>query len=185
MKIIMKVTAVLILFYFLFIIGLYVHAVTQPETNADVGIIYGNKVELTGEPSQRLKARLAAGVTLYQQQRVNRLVVSGGIGKEGYDEAQVMADYLVKSGVNPHDIVIDSQGYNTHLTSMNAVEALGKETSVIAVSQHYHLSRSMLSLHHSGFETVSGYGAEYHEWRDIYAYVREVPAWLKYKIRSL
>ncbi|EKD9323393.1 YdcF family protein, partial [Vibrio vulnificus] len=89
---------------------------------AEVGIVYGNKVELDGKPSLRLASRLDAGLNLYKNGQVKILFVSGGIGKEGFNEAEVMKQYLVNNGVPVTDIIIDSKGDNTHLTNRNLGE---------------------------------------------------------------
>ena len=111
-------------------------------------------------------------------------MVSGGFGKEGHDEAIVMGAYLEAAGIPNEDIVVDSNGNNTHLTSVNAAELIGTDSSVIAVSQLYHLSRARLSLRNNGFEEVGSSYPAFTERRDIYSYLREVPAWLKYWVKG-
>lgn len=54
----------------------------------DVGIVLGNKVELDGTPSQRLQGRLDKAAELYKDKYFQYIIVSGGTGKEGFDEAQ-------------------------------------------------------------------------------------------------
>lgn len=41
------------------------------------------------------------------------IIVSGGIGKEGVDEAKAMASWLFQRGVPRRAVVIDSSGVNT------------------------------------------------------------------------
>ena len=65
---------------------------------ADYAIVFGNKVYENGKPSVRLQKRLDAGIFLLKEHKVNKLMVSGGLGKEGHDEALVMAKYLIKKG---------------------------------------------------------------------------------------
>lgn len=164
--------------------AIYVDGSRSAIQTADYAIVYGNKVHVNGEPSQRLKERLNAGLELYENGKVKAVMVSGGFGKEGHDEAIVMAAYLEESGIPSKDIIVDSHGNNTHLTSVNAAELLGTDSSVIAVSQLYHLSRARLSLHNNGFEAVGSSYPSFTERRDIYSYLREVPAWLKYWVKG-
>lgn len=56
----------------------------------DVAVVLGNKVELNGQPSDRLQARLDKAVKLYEEDFFKYIIVSGGKGKEGLDEAEVM-----------------------------------------------------------------------------------------------
>lgn len=171
--------------YVVAISAIFIDATNNTDFKADVGIVYGNKVEMSGEPSTRLSARLNAAVFLYHSKLVNKLIVSGGVGKEGFDEAKVMKHYLLNNGIPDSDIYVDSLGYNSHMTSINAFKLLGNKSSVVAISQKYHISRAKMSLINVGFEQVVGYSPDYSELRDIYAYVREVPAWFKYWLLNL
>ncbi|OKH17895.1 vancomycin high temperature exclusion protein [[Limnothrix rosea] IAM M-220] len=149
---------------------------------ADYAIVYGNKVHPNGAPSQRLQARLDRAIALHQNDKVKKVMVSGGFGKEGHDEAIVMAKYLEEKGIPSDEIVIDSLGNNSHLTAVNAAELLDTDSSVIAVSQVYHLSRAKLSLRNNGFQKVGSAHPPIFERFDVYSSLREVPAWLKYWI---
>ncbi len=162
------------------ITALYWDTREAPDCGGEVGIILGNQVYPDGTPSPRLAARLDAGLQLYRAGRVKQLLVSGGIGKEQRDEGVVMGAYLERAGVPPEAIMVDSQGVTTHATSINASQLLPPTTTVVAISQRYHVSRAKLSLRHAGFQNVCGYYPDYHEWRDLYSVPREVPAWLQY-----
>lgn len=159
---------------------LYVDGGRSPIQTADFAIIYGNKVHPNGVPSKRLQARLDRGVALFQAGRVTGVMVSGGIGKEGQDEAVVMAAYLQQQGIPKSAIVVDSAGYNSHFTAVSAAQLLGTQSSVIAVSQLYHLSRAKLSLRNNGFTAVGSAYPMFFEIRDLYSTVRELPAWMQY-----
>jgi|GEM_PF-4070836 len=65
----------------------------------DVAIVLGNKVEVSGIPSPALKSRLDRALELYREGYLQHIIVSGGVGKEGHDEAYVMKGYLVDGGV--------------------------------------------------------------------------------------
>jgi len=148
--------------------------------DADYAIVYGNTVNPDGSLSHRLKVRVDAAIALYNQSKIKTIVVSGGLGKEGHDEAVVMANYINTHGID--SVIIDSQGYNTHMTSVNAKALLPINARVVAVSQYFHLPRAKLSLKHAGFENVYGYAPAYYDVRDIYSVTRELLAYLKYKI---
>lgn len=172
------------LLYAAALLALYVDSRSEPDFVVEVGIVYGNTVEPDGKPSARLQARLMAALSLYQQQRIKKILVSGGIGKEGFDEARVMKEFLIAHGIPSADIQSDNHGNNSHLTALNAAALLGKETSVVAISQRYHLSRAKLSLRNAGFTQVYGFAAGFSEARDGYSWLREVPAWLKYWVQG-
>jgi vancomycin permeability regulator SanA len=164
--------------------ALYIDGARSEIQQANFAIVYGSKVQPDGVPSPRLQARLDKALQLFETGRVANVLVSGGVGKEGHDEAVVMAQYLQDAGVPKNRLVVDSQGNNSHLTAVNSAELLGTEKSVIAVSQLFHLSRAKLSLRNAGFESVGSAYPMFVEGRDIYSTFREIPAWLKYWLRK-
>src|SRR5690348_5039955 len=66
---------------------------------ADIALVLGNTVNPDGTPSPRLRARLDKTLELYRAGYFPEVIASGGVGKEGYDEASVMRDYLVSRGI--------------------------------------------------------------------------------------
>jgi len=68
-------------------------------TTADIAVILGSKVNEDGTLSERLSKRMECGLMLYRTNRVKKIVVSGGYGKEGFYEGDKMKDYLIKNGV--------------------------------------------------------------------------------------
>jgi vancomycin permeability regulator SanA len=145
------------------------------------GVVFGNKVELTGLPSNRLKARLEKARDLYREGAIATIIVSGGIGKEGFDEAQVMKDYLVSQNIDANRIIADNQGVNTLKTIEFVEHYLNDNDCVIMISQHYHLPRIEVMMKKKG---ITGYlaKADYYEMRDIYSLFREIPALIKYSL---
>lgn len=153
--------------------------------SSSVAIILGNKVNEDGSPHPRLQARLDRGLKLYQQGTVPKLIVSGGLGKEGHYEGDVMADYLMNAGVKPEDIIIDNVGINTHASAINYAQLQEKHgfNSVIIVSQFFHISRSRLAFKQAGVKIIYTAHAYYVEPRDIYSTLREVPGYYAYLLK--
>lgn len=149
---------------------------------ADVGIVLGNKVESDGHPSKRLKSRLDKAIELFQNGYCKYLIVSGGIGKEGYDEAEVMKDYLVKRNIPGDKIFMDRAGNNTYLTACNSKLILARLRldSVLLISQFYHLTRTRLAFTKAGFTKIYSAHASFFEIRDCYSLVREFFGYYKY-----
>lgn len=151
---------------------------------ADVAVVLGNKVEINGMPSPALKTRLERTLQLYEEGYFQNIIVSGGVGKEGHDEAFVMKKYLVDRGVPNEVIITDSNGYNTRYTAENA-KVIMKERgykTVMIISQFFHISRSKLAFRQLGITDVYGaHGREYFL-RDLYSVFREFFAFYKYLI---
>lgn len=149
---------------------------------SDVAIVLGSKVNPDGSLSPRLQARLDRALALYQQKLVANLIVSGGFGKEGHDEALVMRQYLIRQGVPEATIVADQHGDNTEATALNSTAIMQQHgwKSAIVVSQYFHIARSAWALHRAGIGNVTTAHANYFEPRDIYATLREAVACLAY-----
>ena len=142
---------------------------------SDVAVILGNKVNEDGTLSERLRKRLDCGINLYNERRVKKIIVSGGLGKEGFYEGDKMKEYLSANGVPDSLIITDNKGDNTLLTVKNTL--LLKDSlhfnSLIIVSQYYHLTRTKMLFRKSGFNEIDGVSPYYYEWRDVYSLFRE------------
>jgi vancomycin permeability regulator SanA len=132
-----------------------------------------------GTLSPRLTQRLACGLVLYRGGRVRQLLVSGGLGKEGFYEGTKMRDYLRAHGVPDSAIIVDNAGNTTQQTVRNTarLRAMQPIRGVLVVSQFYHISRTKLLFRQAGFTAVSGASPNYFEWRDIYSLLREFVAY--------
>lgn len=154
---------------------------------ADVGVVFGNKVEPWGEPSPSLASRLDKAVDLYHRGFYPAVIVSGGFGKEGWDEAQVMADYLAARGVPLSSILIDHEGNNTYLTALHTAQIAREKgyRSFLLVSHFYHLPRARLSFARLNLVPVTIAHADRFVARDFYfGLLREVIAYPSYYFRS-
>lgn len=140
---------------------------------------------MNGVPSKRLQARLDRAVELYEQGKLKQIIVSGGIGKEGFDEAEVMKAYLTDFAIPEDKIITDSNGYNTYLTAENTkviMDELGLK-SVMVITQYHHITRTKLAFRKIGFERVYSAHAKIFEARDIYSITREFIAYYKYALK--
>jgi vancomycin permeability regulator SanA len=153
---------------------------------ADVAIVPGNTVERDGRPSARLRARLDQALTLYRQGLFPDVIVSGGVGSEGFDEAEVMKRYLVENGMPESHIHVDGGGATTYLTAGNAARMMRENgwRSAMVVSQYFHVPRMRLALKRSGITPVFSAHAQYFELRDVYSIAREVIGYGAYLLRG-
>ncbi len=152
---------------------------------ADVGLVFGNKVMPSGEPSARLLSRLNRTIQLYSTNYFEKVIVSGGLGKEGFNEALVMKDYLVSQGIPESNLLVDNNGMNTFMTVENSLQIMEKNnlSSVMVISNYFHIPRIKLAC--SKFDLGSVYSAHayYFGLRDIYSIFREVIAYGYYLVR--
>jgi vancomycin permeability regulator SanA len=153
---------------------------------SDVAIVLGNQVNSDGRPSERLRARLDVAVTLYQQGWFTHILVSGGTGRNGFDEAEVMKKYLVEKGVPEEIVVVDSDGVTTYHTAKNAAQLMREKNwqHAMVISQYFHISRTKLAHRRFGISSVYSAHAPFFEARDFYSTAREVVGFYAYLFRS-
>lgn len=148
---------------------------TKPKQKADLAVVFGNKVNEDGTLSPRLKARLDKSIELYQKKNIREILVSGGLGKEGYWEGTEMKKYLIKNKIPTHHILVDNFGNNTEKTVINTIRIADslKYKNIISVSQFYHQTRikKLFRAHH--FINVESSSPVYLELRDFYSVFRE------------
>jgi vancomycin permeability regulator SanA len=157
---------------------------------ADVAVVFGARVYASGSPSPLLEDRIQTGLELYRSGLVSTIVMSGGDGADGFNEARVMRDEAIRAGVAPSAIVLDAAGDSTEATVANTVALLtirnGGElpARIIAVSQAYHLPRIQLSFATAGVDVLTVPAADPVPIGEMpILVVREVPAFWVYFLR--
>lgn len=152
----------------------------------DFAVVLGTRVERDGTPSMALQARLDRATELYHAGYFPTVVVSGGIGKEGFDEAAVMKTYLVLRGVPASNVITDAEGANTWASARNARRLADEQgyRTVMVISQYYHVSRSRLAMRRFGFAHVSSGHARLYQLRDAYSLSRELAGYAWYWLRK-
>ena len=148
---------------------------TSYTKKVDLIVILGNKVNEDGTLSERLKARMIAGLELFKHGKAKRILVSGGLGKEGFYEGSKMKEFLLKNDVPDSVILVDNKGNNTLLTVQNTLKLKDEFhfKSITVISQFYHVTRTKMLFRKEGFSTVYSASANYFELRDFYAVFRE------------
>lgn len=154
---------------------------------ADAIVVFGAKVNPDGLPSLSLRDRMLAAIAAYDEGLAPTLIVSGGVGATGYDEATVMHDIAVEAGVSESAIIVDSDGVDTRATVRDTV-AIAQEhglRTVLAVSHPYHLPRIKLAFEDTDLQvfTVPSKTTMVPQLPGIVA--REVPAFWVYYLRAL
>lgn len=160
------------------------HAKPRP---SDVAVVLGNRVERSGVPSGHLRVRLDHAQSLYQQGIVKHIIVSGGLGREGYEEADVMREYLLQRGIPAEKIFTDRGGVDTFETARNAKIIMDAQNlkSVVVVSHYFHLPRAWVTFKRFGIHEVSASAARIAPGlRDTYSILREFAAFYFYQLRD-
>lgn len=156
-----------------------VDGLKDDKKSGDVAVILGSKVNEDGSLSERLEKRLECGLELYKNDRVNQIIVSGGLGKEGFYEGKKMKAFLVEKGVPETLIIVDNFGNNTLATVENTIKLKKKLNfeSIIVVSQYFHVTRTKMLFKKKGLNNISSASPNYFELRDFYSILREFAAY--------
>lgn len=143
---------------------------------ADLMVVLGTRVSSKGEPSLGLTARLNKAIEVYQKGYAPLIMVSGGIGKEGYDESTAMEHFLISRGIPRHAIIKDNGGYNTRATAHNTFNYMQQNHlhSVIIVSQFYHIARIKLAFKNVGIKQIGAGSTSFVSLLDFYGMGREL-----------
>lgn len=186
MRLLLVAAAVPLLLFVLTAAAIVLDGLHDEVGRADVVVVLGNTVHPDGSPSARLRARLDKAIEVHREGRAAIIIVSGGLGKEGHDEAAVMRGYCIERGVPPDRVHADGAGTTTLETARNAERYMAERGlhRAIAVSQYFHVPRAREALRRAGIPEVYGVHAEHLEWRDLYATAREVLATYAYLLRS-
>lgn len=185
-KILLKLITLTLLIWFILHVSILLYVGVFSEVKrADAILILGNTVEASGLPSERLRGRLDKGLSLYMSNISKTIIVSGGDGLEGYNEAEVMSSYLINKGVPANDIIIDKSGNTTYQTAQNLKQIIRERDikSIVIVSQYFHLLRAKMAVDKIGInEVYLSAGTSPFELRDFYSIPREVIAYYYYLI---
>ncbi|MDR3576705.1 MAG: YdcF family protein [Anaerolineaceae bacterium] len=166
--------------------GIAVDGMTDRLHKADVAIVLGNRVNPDGRPSSWLQARLDKTVEMYQKGFFLHIIVSGGFGKEGFDEADVMKAYLVSAGIPAGAILEDHYGVDTYSTALNSSSLMSSYgwKSAFVISQYYQIPRTKLALRRFGVSELYSAHAQGLTTNGLISLAREVIAYPVYFVRS-
>jgi len=120
---------------------------------APVAIVFGAGIRGDGRLSPMLRDRMDTAISLYQADKVRKLLVSGDNRFVDYNEPGAMYDYAVARGVPPADVVRDYAGRRTYDTCYRAKAIFGV-TDALLVTQRFHLPRALFTCHNLGINAA-------------------------------
>jgi vancomycin permeability regulator SanA len=145
-------------------------------THADAAVVLGAAVYADGSPSRFLRERIDVGVKLYLDGTVDRIIMSGdGNDSSGFGEPTVMRKVAESMGVPADAIVEDPHGVDTYSSCINARDTFGA-TSVIMVSQAFHVPRAVWICDRIGLDAQGAYPPQWLTKWTFIGHAREVPA---------
>lgn len=107
-----------------------------------VGIVFGAGLLRDGSAGPVLRDRVETAVKLYQQGKVEKILMSGDNRFVEYNEPEAMRQYALDLGIPDSDIVLDYAGRRTYDTCYRASVIFQVDAAII-VTQGFHLPRAL------------------------------------------
>lgn len=151
----------------------------EESPSARAAIVFGAGLQRDGTPSPVLKDRVTAAVQLYQQGKVEKLLMSGDNRFEDYNEPAAMKTFALDLGVPEEAIVLDYAGRRTYDTCYRARHIFGLDEALV-VTQNFHLPRALFTCRGIGIDAtgVSADLRDYNSHSLRFWNTRELPATL-------
>ncbi len=111
------------------------------------------QLPVTDQLTETALARLVEAVRIYKALPGSKLILSGGSGVDPVPEAEVLAKVAPIMGVNPQDIILESESINTEDEARRLKPVLGKEKFILVTSAS-HMPRSMAMFKKQGMNPL-------------------------------
>jgi len=120
---------------------------------ARVAIVFGAGLLRDGSAGPVLRDRVETAAQLYQQGKVDKLLMSGDNRFVEHNEPEAMRQYAIDLGIPNEDIVLDYAGRRTYDTCYRA-NAIFQVDSAVLVTQSFHLPRALFLCNSFGVEST-------------------------------
>lgn len=157
---------------------LYDNAETVP--HKCVAVMLGtNPKTKTGKMNYFYKHRIDAAVKLYQNGKIDRILISGDNSSKTYSEPDAMKADLMAAGIPDSAIYLDFAGFSTYDSMVRAKKVFGLSEFMV-VSQDFHNKRAVYIARQNGIDAI-GFNVQntlFRKWR-IKMELREILARVK------
>ncbi|NEX82060.1 SanA/YdcF family protein [Aeromonas rivipollensis] len=139
-----------------------------------VALVLGtSKYLIGGSPNHYFKYRIKAAAELYNNGKVDYILVSGDNATVQYNEPRQMRRALIQAGIPAKAIYSDYAGFRTLDSIVRAKEVFGQARFTV-VSQAFHNERAIFIARHFGIEAVGFNALDPSAYQGIKTRVREV-----------
>lgn len=115
------------------------------EFPVECAVVFGAAVSRGTEPGPAITRRVAAAADLYRHDQIQRLILTGGRGEgNARTEAQVMQSVALQQGIARADITLENSARSTWENLLYSRNLTKDCSSVVAISDQYHLGRIRL-----------------------------------------
>ena len=143
--------------------------------NARAAIVFGAGLNADGTPTAVLRDRVKTAAQLYQNGKIEKILMSGDNRFIDYNEPGAMKAFAIQLGIPSDDIILDYAGRRTYDTCYRAKEIFLLSEAIL-VTQNFHLPRALFTCNSLGLKAW-GVSADMRPYRDSgYWNIREIPA---------
>lgn len=109
-----------------------------------IAIVFGAGIYADGRLTAVLEDRMMTAIALYEQGKVDKILVSGDNRTLEYDEPTAMLNFALAQGVAAADIQPDYAGWSTYDTCYRARHIFQVEEAIV-ITQAFHLPRAIFT----------------------------------------
>ncbi len=119
---------------------------------APIGLVLGTSPLTTnGTPNPYFESRIEATASLFHQNKISHVIVSGHDGGRYYNEPLRMQQALIEVGVPESAITLDHEGFRT-LDSMIRCSEVFDQDDVMIITQSFHAYRALFIGNYLGMD---------------------------------
>lgn len=111
--------------------------------------------------------RFAQALLLYKEKKISKILISGGdlklISRPIESEGKLVAEFLIKCGVKPSDIILEGKSVNTYENAKFTAKLVRKKypnQRLLLITSASHLPRAIACFEKQNL-TLTPYGADY------------------------
>lgn len=159
--------------------GNRIYSTVEKVPHNKVGLLLGTSKYISeGKLNPYYKNRIDAAVLLYQEGKIDYILVSGDNRHESYNEPREMRRSLMAAGIPEEKIFLDFAGFRT-LDSVIRSKMVFGQNEITIISQSFHIERALYIALHYQIDAVGFAAADAPDsWTDV-TFFREYLARVK------
>lgn len=151
----------------------------------DCGLVFGAAISGRNTAGPAIVRRVEGAAALWKDGSITTLILTGGKGDAWrFSEAAVMRQEAIRAGVDGRSILTEDGARSTKENLANTRILVQEHcSSVVAISDQYHLARIRLLARKGGWGSIATYGVpDRPERGELRSVLRELAAYLYYAL---